>query len=263
MPGGADVTEVFNFDALRNFISNEEQLIAALQQRTPSRFTAGQDSGDTRGPFRSGTPLIITTESFAQQGRYILFWSGAENTQWSFPMRAAQQQTRSGTILHMWRDNSRSTFFDEPQVTFTFQSGNILPVRLREQGQIDTAAGGVPVFMETVTLPPGLLDFYDFFDLLNEEKILSDGRPNFVYIVYHSLVFPEIFLRGFFTPEGFSFTDSSQDPASITWTATFKIRSTEPPFYRGRALMSTWLSAITGQGQVVDSTSDTQTTGGG
>jgi hypothetical protein len=205
----------------------------------------------------------MTTESLAAQGRYIIFWAGPKNVQWSFPMRAAQQQTRSGTIYHTWRNGSRSTFFDEPEVTFTLQAGNIMPVRLQnrlETGGFRLNPLGTPFEVsgsvtegnstarpprETIALPAGLFDFYEFFDLLNEEKILSDGRPNFVFIAYHSLVYPEIFLRGFFNPDGVSFTEDAENPAELTWTATFKVRSTSPPFYNSGQLMAAWRSAYT------------------
>lgn len=181
--------------------------------------------------------MIITTEALALQGRYLIFWSGPSNTQWTFPMRGAQQQTRSGTIYHSWKDGSRKTYFDEPSVSFTFQAGNIMPVRTTSIDKNSPA--------DVIGLPPGLLDFYDFFEILDQPKILSDGRPNFVLIAYHSLIYPEIFMRGFFNPEGLQFSEDAQNPANLTWTSTFKIRSTEPNFWNKEQLLSAWLSAST------------------
>lgn len=243
---GADVPSVLGtaFDAVQNFTRNEEQVIQELARRSP---VSKGVFGDGRGPYRyAGTPFIITTESMAADGRYLVFWSSPSNTQWSFPMRGAEQQTRSGTVYHSWRNGSRDSFFDEPSISFTFQAGNIMPVRVREGSLSEPGSPNVKP-PETVSLPGGLLDFYEFFEILNQPKILSDGRPNFVFISYHSLVFPEIFLRGFFTPEGLSFTDDSQNPANLTWTATFKVRSTEPPFWDSAQLVSSWRSAFTDQ----------------
>jgi len=245
---GAESTDVLGgaFSVLRSYVRDEERLIRDLAQRAPQSsiaFSSKTGSGDSRGPYRyNGTPLIITTESLAVQGRYILFWSGPSNTQWNFPMRAAQQQTRSGTITHVWRNGSRSTFFDEPTVSFTFQAGNIMPVRIGQE--VLQKSNGNVTSQQAVSLPPGLLDFYDFFDILNQPKILRDGRPNFVFIAYHSLVYPEIFMRGFFTPEGLSFSEDASNPATLSWNATFKIRSTEPPFYSAQRLISSWRSAF-------------------
>ncbi len=233
---GSEATQVLGgaFDAVRAFVRNEERIVSELLRRAPETYGSFESGfGDTRGPYRFGTPMVITTENLASQDRYIVFWSGPSNTQWSFPMRAAQQQTRSGTILHTWRNGSRQTFFDEPTVTFNFQAGNIMPVRISQGG------GG-----EAVSLPPGLLDFYDFFEVLNQPKILSDGRPNFVFIAYHSLVYPEIFMRGFFNPEGLQFQEDAQNPANLTWSATFKVRSTEPPFWNAQQLIASWRSAL-------------------
>jgi hypothetical protein len=248
MPGastaGAETTEVLGgaFDVVREFVRNEERVVAELLRRAPETYGSTKHGfGDSRGPYRHGTPMVITTENLAAQDRYIVFWSGPSNTSWSFPMRAAQQQTRSGTIFHAWRNSSRQTFFDEPTVTFTFQAGNIMPVRVA-QGRPSAEKG--KVVSEAISLPAGLLDFYDFFEVLNQPKILSDGRPNFVFIAYHSLVYPEIFMRGFFNPEGIQFQENSQDPANLSWSATFKIRSTEPPFWNSQQLIASWRSAF-------------------
>lgn len=262
---GSEASETLSaLGTIQALVQNEER-IQSLYERRIASFDDGFGQG--RGPYRVGIPLIMTTESFAAQGRFIIFWAGPKSVQWNFPMRAAQQQTRSGTIYHTWRNSSRSTFFDEPQVTFTFQAGNIMPVRLQNRTEggghrlnqlgspflvSGNGAGTDPrPAQEVIALPAGLFDFYEFFDLLNEEKILSDGRPNFVFIAYHSLVYPEIFLRGFFNPEGISFTEDAQNPADLTWTATFKVRSTSPPFYNSSQLLASWRAAFTnGSAQV-------------
>lgn len=235
---GAETTEVLggSYDLIRDFVRNEDRVISSLLARAPdSTGSLKSGFGDSRGPYRfNGTPMVITTESMAAQDRYLVFWSGPRNTSWSFPMRAAQQQTRAGTVYHSWRNSARNSFFDDPSVTFTFQSGNIMPVR------VASSSGG----RGTVALPPGLLDFYDFFDILNQPKILSDGRTNYVFIAYHSLVFPEVFMRGLFTPEGLSFQEDSQNPAEISWSATFKIKSTEPQFWNTSQLVAAWRSAF-------------------
>lgn len=260
---GSEAGETLSsFSVVRSLIENEERILGLMRRRNagfeqlvdPPNIQGGQPlkgdarTGQSRGPYRTNSaPLIMTTESFAAQGRYIIFWAGPRTVQWNFPMRAAQQQTRSGTIYHAWRNGSReNTFFDEPTVTFTLQAGNIMPVRLRRT----ESAGGITLTGEVAALPAGLFDFYEFFDLLNEPKILSDGRPNFVLIAYHSLVYPEIFMRGFFNPEGIQFSEDAQNPAELSWTAAFKVRSTSPPFYNSSQLLAAWRSAFTGTGTI-------------
>ena len=246
---GAEAASVLgsSFGAVSSIVRNEDRLIAELEKRSNSSYAKIDGSttpSDTRGPYRTnGTPMVITTEAFASEGRYLVFWSGPSNTNWKFELRAAQQATRSGTIYHYWRNSSRSAMFDEPSVTFTFQSGNIMPVRFRHGEGKDAT--------EAVYLPPGLLDYYDFFDMLNQPKILPDGRPNFVFISYHSLVYPEIFLRGFFDPSGIQITESADNPTDISWSATFKIRSTEPPFWSSAQLVNSWNSVFLNVDEVI------------
>lgn len=179
-------------------------------------------------------PMIITTDyqvSRAGSGQHLLFWSGPKNTTWNFNQRGSIQQSRSGHIAHFWRDSKRSTFFDNPSVQFTFQTGNIMPIRTKGGGTL-------------TTLPPGLVDYYDFFQFMDERKILSSGRPNFVNIVYHSLLYPTILLRGFFEPETtISVTEDASKPASIEWNATFRIKESDPPFYDSSKLMNAWYAA--------------------
>ena len=187
-------------------------------------------------------PMIMTTDyqvSQGDRGKHILFWSGPQNTTWNFNQRGAIQKTRTGHIAHFWRDDKRSTFFDDPSVVFTFQTGNIMPVR---------NSNGSLIF-----LPPGLLDYYDFFSFMDEPKILQSGRPNFINIVYHSLLYPCILLRGFFEPEStISVTEDSSRPASVTWQATFRVRSSNPPLHNGARLRDAWASSFAMTSETLD-----------
>jgi hypothetical protein len=91
-----------------------------------------------------------------------------------------------------------------------------------------------------------LLDYYDFFEMLDEPKILANGRPNFVNIIYHSLLYPVILLRGFFEPAtGLTVSEDSRNPAGVTWQGTFRVRETNPPFYDSFKLQRSWYSSFT------------------
>lgn len=189
------------------------------------------------------SPMIITTDfrvststgSNSQPSKttrdHLVFWSSPKNTVWEFNQRGTIQQTRAGHIAHFWRDDKRSTFFDNPSITFTFQTGNIQPLSIESR--------------LLNILPPGLLDYYEFFSLLDEQKILSDGRPNYVNIVYNSLLYPNILLRGFFDPQFMiSVQEDSTKPAQVTWSAKFILKESTPSFNDATKLQAAWGSSF-------------------
>ncbi len=185
-------------------------------------------------------PLILTTEEMASQGRYIVFWAGADSVAWNFKLRGTVQETRTGTIQHYFKDSKRNTFFDEPEAQFQFQSGNIMAARFTKNPSARNPPSG-PQANTLVQLPLGLMNFYEFMEILDQRKVLSDGRTNFVYIMYSSMTFPRMILRGFFMPEqGVSFTENADGGAEIKWSATFKVVSTYPKFQSAQSLASTW-----------------------
>lgn len=82
---------------------------------------------------------------------------------------------------------------------------------------------------EDVSVPRGLSNFYDFLQLVDEQKILPDGRLNYVYIIYNSRIFPNLTLAGLFTPDGVSWSDSADDPNQVVgWSANFTIYDSFP-----------------------------------
>lgn len=159
----------------------------------------------------------LDISSDARNPRYLVLRCNPSEVQWRAPQRAQEQKTHNGTILHVWRDPVRRTYFDELQLSINFQAGNIMPM---ETGTSD------------LKIPPGLHNFYTFLELVDEQKIISTGdgfgQTNFVYIWYNSLIFPQITLAGLFTPEGPSWTDGSQDPANMTWSANFTVYHSYP-----------------------------------
>lgn len=246
-------------------------------------------------------PWVLTCQKWIEEARYIIAAVNPKDVQWKLPQRSAVQKTRAGEILHIWKDKFRDTFYDEPQLAITFQSGNIMPIRQKPYvssskkqtlGRIDSnptsglqrditsavsSAGGdtlindvtgaaetlnnrtgtrrgstAPQFEgNTVTrpkrendpaerepeVPPGLGNFYEFLSLVDEQKILDGGDINFVYIIYNSRVFPSITLAGLFTPEGVSWTDSSDDPNQVnSWTANFTVYDSFPKLHDLNAL---------------------------
>jgi len=163
-----------------------------------------------------------TTTVRVRPAKAIKFRANPSDVSWTMTQRSQEQKTKAGTVLHVWNDNERMTYFNEPVITISFQAGNILPVRS---------------ILEPLepAVPEGLNNFYEFMSLVDEVKVLDDGRANLVYIDYKSLIFPKIRLWGFFTPDGISFSDKSANPATVnSWTASFTVYKSDPEL--GRAI---------------------------
>jgi hypothetical protein len=174
---------------------------------------AGSDLSDFVNPF----PAERISEP-----KSIKFRCNPSDVSWTMPQRSVEQKTKAGTVLHAWNDNVRKTYFDEPVLTFKLQSGNILPTRsiLNPRGVV----------------PDGLNNFYEFMSLVDEIKVLDDGRANLCYINYNSLIFPQITLWGFWQPAGISFTDSASNHAQVNeWTASFTVYKSFPELGRNIA----------------------------
>jgi hypothetical protein len=67
--------------------------------------------------------------------------------------------------------------------------------------------------------------------LLDQPDMTTTGAPNFINILYASPVFGRrgLWLQGFFTEEGVSWTDSADNPNTITsWGASFMVFNSQP-----------------------------------
>ncbi len=161
--------------------------------------------------------------------RAIKFRINPSDVSWSMAQRSQEQKTKAGTVLHVWNDRDRQSYFDEPVITLNLQTGNILPVQsIVEPG------------FSPPSVPEGLCNFYEFMALVDEVKVLDDGRANLVYIDYNSLVFPRIRLWGFFTPNGISFSDRADNHAQVNdWTASFTVYKSQPKLGRAISLAIT------------------------
>lgn len=182
---------------------------------------------------RPGAETAIgKSQEWAQpEPKSIKFRVNPSNVSWAMRQRSVEQKSKAGTVLHVWNDNMRKTYFDEPVLTIKFESGNILPAR---------GAFGTPG-----SIPQGLNNFYEFLSLVDEVKVLDDGRANLCYINYNSLVFPQITLWGFWTPNGVSFVDNATNHAQVnSWTAAFTVYRSNPEI--GRAIETINQSIVDG-----------------
>jgi hypothetical protein len=186
-----------------------------------------QQGASAFGPLQEGE---VRTASKA-----IKFRCNPSDISWTMTQRSEEQKTKAGTVLHVWNDNERKTYFNEPVITLKLQTGNILPVRN---------------FFEPTTpvVPEGLNNFYEFMALVDEVKVLDNGRANLCYIDYNSLVFPKIRLWGFFTPNGISFSDTATNPATVnSWTASFTVYKSEPSLGRNIATINGAIGQVDGR----------------
>jgi hypothetical protein len=167
-------------------------------------------------------PWVITCQSWLQKQQYLIFNANPDSAQWSMPLRGTASKQRAGQVLHIWKNKFRDTYFDEPRLNITFQSGNILSI-------MPTNPDFQIYKSNFITIREGLYNFYKFIELLEEPKILEDGSLNTVYINYTSQMFPSIMLSGFFDPSQFSFTDGTSKSAMIeNWSTTFIVMDTFP-----------------------------------
>ncbi len=185
-------------------------------------------------------PFVLTCQQWIEEGRYIYCRVNPRSAVWTMPLRKADQLTMAGTVQHTWRQQlsvNRSSYFGEPEIAFTFQSGNIMPVR--PDRYIDPARPRA----ET-SLPRGLDNYYAFKELLNQPAIVNDAtgdrRANVVYIMYTSQVYPSIVLTGMFKQEGLSTADTAEDPNRVEWNATFTVFDSFPRFDRYDELVQSW-----------------------
>lgn len=188
-------------------------------------------------------PTVITTAAHLlsnrddqKERRVINCWANPSGVDWTAPRREALQKVKAGSVRYSWRRRGRSkgtnqkagedhsrreTYYDELQVKFTFQSGNIL---------------AVPGSINENDVPPGLDDFYLFLGLLNERKLLEDGRENWHIVIHNSPVFPTIFLKGWFTPDGVTWAEAAESGFGLQWSASMEVHETVPAIHDPSAL---------------------------
>jgi hypothetical protein len=167
-------------------------------------------------------PAVIATERALlanDDSRIVTSWVNASQAEWTLPQRAAIQQVMGGALRYVHRSRYRKTHYSTFQVRMTFQTGNILASQYDER------------------MPPGLRDFYKFMSIMDEEPLLPDGRENYHVMLHTSLAFPAIILRGWFTPEGPSWTENSSEGQTVNWTAAMEVVTSTPALHNAEELI--------------------------
>lgn len=157
---------------------------------------------------------MTTTEWMGSTPKKMLYWAANPSVvTWSMAQRGTHVKNLYGTVLHVWPDNFRNTFFDEFRLSMSLQSGSVMPIYIG--GKYDTS--------------PGLDNFYEFMSLVDAPKLTADGRVNEVQISYSSNLFPDLTLYGMFDPQGIKFSDDTANPNQVnSWTAEFVVYRTSP-----------------------------------
>jgi len=182
-------------------------------------------------------PWVLTCQKWLDETDYkkmIVFSVNPENVGWQLKIRGSEVKQRMGSVLHMWRNKIKGTYFDEPRLNITFQSGSISTYLI--------PAGIEGAYIKKI--PDGLYNFYLFLELVDSQRMYSttingkeEQRLNTLYLTYHSNIFPEMTLSGYFDPSAFSFTDSSSSGQIDSWTSTFVVTDSYPKL-TGEALSS-------------------------
>lgn len=222
------ISNVFSNQVRRGGAGSRTQ--ESLEQ-TAARARAAADKANgihvvPRAIRHNRDPMIITTAAW-ERYRMIRFFVNPSDMRWQLPRRGTVIKTLGGTVRNTWRNRYRRTYYDEGTVGITFQAGNIMPSAGYDPSELRTVAD-VAAAVGEPRVPPGLIDFYSFMELIDQPMLLG-AAPNFHRIYHHSRVFPNLMMEGFFTEDSFSFNEVVTDGNTIQWEATFQIYRTVPP----------------------------------
>jgi len=188
------------------------------------------------------SPMILTSRRwFSYLKRVIVLFVNPREMTWNFPRRETMEKTAAGTVRNVWRNQFRGRYYDEPTISMSFQGGNIMP----SAGWVQTVSSGVnrgrtvenfSYSPNDPGVPPGLSNFYDFLELLDEPGLIGNIENEHI-ILHRSRVFPELQIYGYFEPEGFSMPETADDSGNtVTWQAQFRVYRTTPNIFRSSAM---------------------------
>lgn len=198
------------------------------------------------------TPWTISCRSWARTGDAINLYCNPVAVQWSQPRRGTSVKTAAGTIRSIWRNQFRHTYYDEGEITITFQTGNIMPVMGYYGSGFDFSnVESVEDALFTGSIPPGLDNFYRFMSLMDVQATLGAAENRHI-IVYRSRVFPKLYLEGFFKDDvPVAWAERADDSGnSLEWTATFQVYTSFPSFNNYAQLRDTYMSWVAAEGAV-------------
>jgi len=209
-------------------------------------------------------PMAVTTSFWMRSNKFISLYINPKNITWSIGKRETTTKTAAGAIRNTWRNRYRGTYYDEPVLNITFQTGNIMPgAGISDQmfgGRVSTSSSGIypNLYTENVRrdadvdavaailtnppIPPGLQNFYDFLELVDQPSLDVDNYENRHILFYRTRVFPRMRIEGYFTNEPITFTESADGNANrLEWTASFLVYKTSPRFWKANELRNVFM----------------------
>lgn len=235
--------------AVKNVFSNRLDRGAAVQRSQQSleqlaaRARRGIDPPKYDRYMRHARDaMVLTTRAWMRHGRSIKLFCNPSDMRWSMPRRGTVVKTTGGAVRNVWRNRYRGTYYDEGTVGITFQTGNIMP-SAGWQNDSDLRGEALSYAIASPRIPPGLMDFYDFIELLDQPMMLGSWENRHV-IIHHSRVFPRLYMEGYFTEDNFSFSEIATDGNRLQWEATFQIYRTSPKMWNRPALERAYESFV-------------------
>lgn len=185
-------------------------------------------------------PVVLTTSAWMAQDKFIGLWVNPLSASWSINRRETSTKTAAGVVRNTWRNRYRNTYYDEYTIAFTFQTGNIMPSAGIPDRVLNDATGRAST-LQGPAVPPGLIDFYKFGEMVDQPMLLGQ-MENRHHIYYRSRVFPRIHLEGYFVGEtATTFTENAEGNANqLQWTATFQVYKSDPPINNYQQLVASW-----------------------
>ena len=195
-------------------------------------------NGNTKVSLKADTSYRHnTTSRFAMKrvagDNAVAFLVNPSECSWTVGTRTSIEKISGGAVHHEWPQTGvgaqeGGSRLDQPIINFSFQSG-IITHRLSGGKLKSYTDESSDEFSADGSFAIGLNNFYDFLSLLDQPNLTPDGLPNYVNINYHSAIFANICLQGFFTEAGVAWTDSGENPHMVnSWGASFMVFKSVP-----------------------------------
>jgi hypothetical protein len=213
---------------------------------------------------------LTTTRRLALGIESIRFYANPSQVKFALQLTQSLDQVQRGWFMTVWQDyEGKPNFFSMLRLNFTFQSSNILPETYSSgssisswtskadlQAQQQSNTSGTTGFGDSSNydgeIPPGLRNFYDIMEIINEPRIIDisdesmragtnldtvseqltayNGEPNYVLLKISTRIFPEMWCMGFIE-NGLDWSESAMNPLEFELPMSFVAFKTEPAWW--------------------------------